>query len=166
LDEAQLSNLLSLTCRVQTIVSESLGFAQSMRPAPSAGAIHPIHVVLNGIHEPGWHRYDPFAHSLVELKSRVTVATVRDAFEIVLPVAGATLILFAAEPDRMFAKYCEGSSLVWRDAGVLQGYFAAAAEALELNFCLLGVTGEPWVSQLVDGANLVGAGAAYVGTAP
>lgn len=164
-DEARLSHLLSLTCRARSIISQQLGFPQSARPAPSAGAIHPVHVILHGVNDPGWSRYDPFEHALVELPSRLEPSTVRAALDHVLPSARATLILFAAEPALTFAKYRDACSLIWRDAGVLQGYFSAAAEALELYFCLLGVTGEPWVSRLVDQKTLIGVGAAYVGSA-
>jgi len=166
LPKAHLSHLLSLTCRVRETLSISLGFAQSQRPAPSAGAIHPIHVVLSSAGERNWHRYDPFTHSLIELKSHIGAQVVREALDAVLPSGEATVILFVAEPQMSFAKYRAATSLVWRDAGVLQGYFAAAAEALALHFCLLGVTGEPWAGQLVDGGGVVGVGAAYVGAPP
>lgn len=164
-DEARLSHLLSWTCRASSIISQHLGFPQTTRPAPSAGAIHPVHVILHGIDDPGWCRYDPFEHALVELPSRLEPSTVRRALDHLLPSARATLILFAAEPALTFAKYRDGCSLIWRDAGVLQGYFSAAAEALELRFCLIGVTGEPWVSRLIDQKMLIGVGAAYVGSA-
>jgi hypothetical protein len=72
-------------------------------------------------------------------------------------------MLFAAEPNLTFAKYNEACSLIWRDAGVLQGILSLAAEDLGLNFCLVGVTGEPWVSGLIEQNTLVGVGAAYVG---
>jgi hypothetical protein len=165
LDEARLSHLLSMTCRAHSIISRQLGFPQTTRPAPSAGAIHPVHLILHGPHDPGWSRYDPFEHSLVELPSRIEPSAVRSELDHVLPSGSATLILFAAEPALTFAKYRDGCSLIWRDAGVLQGYFSAAAEALELPFCLIGVTGEPWVSRLVDQKALIGVGAAYVGSA-
>jgi len=164
-DETTLSHLLSLTCRAGSTISQQLGFPQTMRPAPSAGAIHPVHVILHGKDDPGWSRYDPFTHALVELPSGLKPCIVRTALEHVLPSADATLILFAAEPALTFAKYSDGCSLIWRDAGVLQGYFSAAAEALALHFCLVGVTGEPWVSRLVDQRALIGVGAGYVGSA-
>ena len=165
-DETTLSHLLSLTCRAHSIISQQLGFPQTMRPAPSAGAIHPVHVILHGKDDPCWSRYDPFAHALVELPSGLQPCIVRTALEHVLPSAGSTLILFAAEPALTFAKYSDGCSLIWRDAGILQGYFSAAAEALELHFCLVGVTGEPWVSRLIEQRTLIGVGAGYVGSAP
>ena len=166
LDEAHLGTLLALTCRVRTLGPDSLGFPLSSRPVPSAGAIHPVHLI---VHFPGtatWHRYDPVGHSLVEVPSALSPAEVRAALDGVLPGGAATLLLLAAEPGMTFAKYRDACSLVWRDAGVLQGHLAVAAEALDLSFCLLGVTGEAWVSRLLDQAGLVGVGAAYVGATP
>ena len=75
----------------------------------------------------------------------------------------ATLFLFAAEPGMTAAKYGDPLSLVWRDAGVLLGYLAAAAESIDLRLCPLGVTGDPWVRRLVDQAGLAGVGTALVG---
>jgi hypothetical protein len=111
-----------------------------------------------------WMRYDAFTHSLRELRTTVRPSTVRAALDEVMPGEKATVILFAAEPKLTFAKYEDACSLVWRDAGVLQGHLSLAAEALGLSLCLLGVTGEPWVSRLVEQDALVGVGAAYVGT--
>ena len=164
LELPQLSQLLSLTCRSHRTLGGSFGFPLSQRPAPSAGAIHPIHVILGLADQINWQLYDPFRHCLTELPSKVHLSDVRTAMDVLVPGEEGTLILFAAEPQRTLQKYEHGVSLVWRDAGVLQGYFALAAEALEINFCLLGVTGEPWVSQLVDGSHLAGVGAAYVGS--
>jgi len=164
LEHSRLSPLLSLTCRSHRTLEGSFGFPLSQRPAPSAGAIHPIHVILGAADQTHWQRYDPFRHCLTEVPSKVQLSQVRAAMDEVVSGEQGTLILFAAEPRKSLQKYEQGASLVWRDAGVLQGYFALAAEALELNFCLLGVTGEPWVHQLVDGAHLAGVGAAYVGS--
>lgn len=163
-EDPRLGQLLDMTCRARTVISHQLGFPQTSRPAPSAGAIHPVHVILHRFDDPGWSRYDPMKHALIELPSSVTPSSVRRGLNEVLPGAAATIILFAAEPALTFAKYRHACSLIWRDAGVLQGFFSAAAEALALNCCLLGVTGEPWVSRLVEQKTLIGVGAAYVGS--
>jgi hypothetical protein len=163
MDESKLASLLLLTSTVIQRGLDRFGFEESFRPAPSAGAIHPIHVIINEYGDAHWHRYDPLARCLVEIRTSIEPATVREDFEHVLPPGHATVLLFAAEPGMTFAKYHNGCSLIWRDGGVLQGYFAAAAEALQLNFSLLGVTGEPWVSRLIGPPALVGVGAAYVG---
>ena len=166
LDEVRLGTLLSLACRVRALGPDDLGFPLSLRPAPSAGAIHPVHLIVHFPTTALWHRYDPLGHSLVEVPSALSPTEVRGALDAVLPGGAATVVLFAAEPGMTFAKYRDASSLVWRDAGVLQGFLAAAAEALNLHFCLLGVTGEPWVGRLLDQPGLTGVGAAYVGAAP
>ena len=90
---------------------------------------------------------------------------IRDRHE-VIDAPNATLLLFVAEPGMTGSKYEDAASLVWRDAGVLLGAIAMAAEALALNFSPMGVTGEPWTSHLILGAPLVGVGAAFVGARP
>lgn len=164
--KSSLGALFELTSRIQSCGNERLGFPLSRRPAPSAGAIHPIHLIVNSNQDEGWQRYDPMEHALVELPSRIQPNSVRSAMDQIVQSGDATMLLFAAEPGKTFSKYANACSLVWRDAGVLLGYFAIAAEALNLNFSPLGETGEPWVSQLVDEAGLVGVGMALVGSAP
>lgn len=166
LDARQLSTLLTLTCRVQQVGDTELGFPLTRRPAPSAGAIHPIHLILL---EPGtsdWQRYDPFQHALVNVSTSVDAQHVRRAMDEVLAAPSATLLLLAAESAMTAAKYDHPCSLVWRDAGVLLGWLSMAAEALGLSFCPLGVTGEPWTSRLLDQPGLMGVGAAFVGATP
>lgn len=161
-----LGTLFNLTNRVLLQGSDQYGFALSQRPAPSAGAIHPIHVITHLPCSPWLHRYDPFAHLLREVYCDVDILQLRDAMNSVVDGGEGLLLMFVAEPGRTFAKYAQASSLVWRDAGVLQGYFSMAAEALGLNFVPLGVTGEPWAGQLIQQAGLAGVGVAFVGTRP
>lgn len=161
----QLGSLLWVTCRVQDIGGADLGFPLSRRPCPSAGAIHPIHVLLIRPGDSYWYRYDPFAHLLQVVPSQIDVRTVVGAFHDVFAAPDATLMLLAAEPGMTAAKYESPASLIWRDAGVLLGFLAMVAHSLDLSFCPLGITGEPWVSQLVDQSGLAGVGTAYVGSA-
>lgn len=160
----QLGNLLWMTNRVQRIGSEELGFPLSQRPCPSAGAIHSIHVLLIQPEKERWYRYDPFAHVLQVIPSQINAGSVINALQEVLTAPNATLLLLAAEPGMTAAKYEAADSLVWRDAGVVLGFLSMASQALGLSFCPLGVTGEPWVSQLVEQPGLVGVGAAFVGS--
>lgn len=166
LSKEMLGDLLGLTLRIQQVGNDKLGFPLTWRPAPSAGAIHPIHLVAQLGKGECWYRYEAGQHVLIELPSAIDANLVRGALNELLPSGDAAMLLFVAEPGKTFAKYANGCSLVWRDAGVLLGYFSVAAEALGLNFSPLGVTGEPWASQLVEEPGLVGVGAAFVGAAP
>ncbi len=159
----QLGTWLDLCCRAQEVHASSFGFALSLRPAPSAGAIHPVHLVLA---QPGcnrWMRYDAVDHALVEVSSQIDARDVHQALQEVLPAPDATLILLAAEVAKTAAKYESAASLVWRDAGALLATMGLTAHALDLGFCPLGVTGEPWVGRLLEQQGLSGVGAAFIG---
>jgi SagB-type dehydrogenase family enzyme len=163
LEKSQLSAFLWWTCRITAVGDRHLGFPLTQRPAPSAGAIHPIHVCLQ-IPEHGWQRYDPESHALASLGAREpALSGFREVASQVLAPESGVLMLFVAEPGKTYAKYDFADSLVWRDAGVLFGQMALVAEGLALNFCPLGITGEPWVSRLDDKSKLVGVGAAILG---
>lgn len=160
---SELASWFELSCRVQQCQGSDLGFDLTRRPAPSAGAIHPIHVVLAWPDGSNWHRYDAFDHALVSFASQVDPQAVHAQMQEVLQAPKATLVLLAAEVGRTEAKYEHAASLVWRDAGALLATMALAAQALSLAFCPLGVTGEPWVGRLLEQQGLVGVGAAFVG---
>lgn len=162
---ADLSDWFDLSCRVQQRQASELGFDLTRRPAPSAGAIHPIHVVLAWPKASSWHRYDPFDHSLQAFNGIAQAWEAHANLQQVLPAPNATLVLLAAEVGRTAAKYDHAASLVWRDAGALLATMALAAHALSLAFCPLGVTGEPWTGRLLEERGLVGVGAAFLGRA-
>ncbi len=165
LDEKKLGNLLWHCCRIQENQHADLGFPLSLRPCPSAGSIHPIHVVVSLPGKAGWMRYDPLEHALALVPdSDEAAASARlKAGSVVLPGDGVVL-MFVAEPGKTFSKYTEANSLIWRDAGVLLGYFSMIAHALRLSFCPLGITGEPWASELDKQGRLIGVGLAIVGS--
>lgn len=163
--DQQLGTFLWHACRTRGVGPSNLGFTLEHRAAPSAGAIHPIHLIVRRPNEHRWFLYKPNTHQLVEL----ICATERLAglYEFSLQVLGAeeaTRILFLAEPGKTLGKYKNGSSLVWRDAGVLLGIMALTATAQGLNFCPLGITGEPWASALADKGKLAGVGLALLGS--
>jgi len=161
-----LGALTWLSCRTLKSGFRFSSIELSLRPSPSAGAIHPIHVLIVQANLDGWHRYDPIAHSLRQVQTLLDPRSVMADMQQVLAAPEATLLLFAAEPGLTAAKYEAACSLVWRDAGALLGTMAMAAEFLGLSFCPLGVTGEPWISRLLDQPGLTGVGAAFVGGTP
>lgn len=167
LEDGGLADFLWYACRTYESWPSDLGFELEYRASPSAGAIHPIHLVIKRPHDERWWLYEPRGHFLAEL------TTAPKAFEglwehsqQLLNAPHATLILFLAEPGKALAKYQEGCSLIWRDAGAQVATMALAACGLGLNFCPLGITGEPWASALAEESQLVGVGLAFLGLAP
>lgn len=156
--------LLALANRQLACGPQHLGFPLTRRPSPSAGAIHPVHLIVQSPDLGGWRRYDPIGHGLMSVPGGPDVQAVRKETDELVAAPAATLLLLVAEPGKTAAKYLNPDSLVWRDAGVLLGYLSLAAEALDLAFVPLGITGDPWVGTLVDEPGLAGVGAALVGT--
>lgn len=164
----QMGAMLWHTLCCQRTADSPMGFALQQRPIPSAGAIHPVHLVIQMPGDPSaWARYNPLTHSLDVMGVSVSVlnALCIEANRLVIAEPGS-LLLFIAEPAMTAAKYENADSLVWRDAGVMQGAMAMTAEALGLNYCLLGITGDPWVQQLTEQCQLVGVGVAALGARP
>lgn len=168
LELEQIGMLLWHTLYCQRTADSPLGFALQQRPIPSAGAIHPVHLVMQMSDDPSaWARYNPLTHALdvIGASAGVLDALRIEADRVVVAEPGS-LLLFIAEPAMTAAKYENADSLVWRDAGVMQGAMAMKAEALGLNYCLLGITGDPWVQQLTEQCQLVGVGVAALGARP
>jgi hypothetical protein len=164
LNRKELAKFLWLSSRTMAKGNDRLGFPIAQRPLPSPGAIHPTHLLLNDQSD-FWVRYDPDQHglsSLGEINNRL--AGLWEAISEVVDPQQGTALLFIAEPGKIDAKYKFGNSLIWRDAGVIIGHMALVAEALDLNFCPLGITGEPWASSLTGRCPFVGVGVALLGS--
>lgn len=142
-----------------------LGFPLTRRPVPSAGAIHPVHLVFSLPEANGWYLYSPEKHALASLIAPVaTREQIRTELSPVLDIQEGVAIRLIAEPGKTAAKYENADSLIWRDAGVLLGQMALVAEALAFNFCPLGTTGHEWCAQLELESRLVGVGLAVLGS--
>lgn len=160
-----LAAMLELCCRTRELEASDLGFDLEFRPHPSAGAIQSVHILVQREIDEDWMYYDARAHQLVSLPGSAIVANAaRNAANELVPSANASLIALVAEPDKAAAKYENPGSLIWRDAGVLLGYFSICAEALALSFCPLGITGQPMLDRDLDKqGRLCGVGMALLG---
>lgn len=167
LGEAGLADFLWHACRSRETWASDLGFELESRATPSAGAIHPIHLVINRPGDPRWWLYEPRGHFLVELiTAPERLEGLREHCQQVVYAPEAIQLLLLAEPGKTLAKYSDGCSLIWRDAGAMLAVMALAAQGLGLNFCPLGITGEPWAGGLAKQGKLVGVGLALLGLAP
>lgn len=162
-----LGALLWHSQRRQATAPSPLGFELERRPAPSGGAIHPVHTLVFEPQTGRWGRYDAARHGLYGLGALdAALDGLIAQMRAIVTDPSATLLWFVAEPGKTAAKYEHPSSLVWRDAGVLQGVMVAVAAGLGLGACLLGVTGQAWAEKLSDQRKLEGVGALWVGGRP
>lgn len=159
----RLGDLLWHTCRVLESSPSSYGFELLKCPYPSAGAIHPIQLLLFHSDMLLWTRYNALTHSLEVIHPQAPLDGLRQRFCEFMPIGDGTLVVFVAELGLTSSKYAHPDSLIWRDAGVLQGTLALVAHALNIGLCLLGGTGDPWVSNLSEETRLMGVGMAILG---
>lgn len=160
-----LAAMLELCCRTRELRASDLGFDLEFRPHPSAGAIHCVHTLVQRVIDEDWMYYDAQAHQLVSLLGTSAAANAaRSTANALVPATNSSLIALVAEPDKAATKYENPGSLIWRDAGVLLGYFSICAEALGLSFCPLGITGQPILDRELDEqGRLCGVGMALLG---
>ncbi|WP_308389820.1 nitroreductase family protein [Acidithiobacillus sp. AMEEHan] len=164
IDDEKLGEFFWLSCRSRSSHSSPFGPDQESRVHPSAGALHPIHVLVSRSAGP-WMRYDPVEHALIELPgSTNSAAAGRNAANRIFNLNQGVLLGLVAEPGKTEAKYDNHETLVWRDAGVLLGYMSLIAEALHLDFCPLGITGQTHLTDfLPEASRLQAAGLAVLG---
>ncbi len=137
---------------------------RSRRPSPSAGAIHPVDILL--VHGSSWvFRYAALKHQIEVLRishRNPLRSFVSDCHQI-LPEALGTAIVFVGDMDRVAALYKRSESLLWRDAGVLLQTLALVATAYGLAFCPLGILGDLVVRSLGLPERALAVGVAMIG---
>ncbi|MYF31328.1 MAG: SagB/ThcOx family dehydrogenase [Gammaproteobacteria bacterium] len=146
----------------ERIEGDALG--RSLRPSPSAGAIHPVDVLL--VHGSSRvFRYSPLAHQLegLRVRRREELETFLEDCGQILPEAAGTAIVLVGEVNRVAAAYTRPESLLWRDAGVLLQTLALVATAYRLAFCPLGILGTPVVRAMGLSEYVSAVGVALIG---
>ena len=124
--------------------------AVELRPAPSAGARHPIDILIVDTRHAQAFVYRPPLHGLDEIRTEPTA--LRDlaaAARTVLDVGDGLLVWLVAQPARTLAKYEHGEAFVLLDAGSLVATLSFTAHATGLAYSALGLSGEPWIGRLL-----------------
>jgi nitroreductase len=135
---------------------------RSRRPALSAGALHPISVLLFA--DATVYRVNAGQSVLEELNVSAELRTSWiSKCKNVLPAAKGEFISLIADMARPMAAYDKSESLVWRDAGALLQTLALAAESYGLGFCPLGILGGEVIAALPKADQLISVGAAAIG---
>jgi len=164
----ELSSILWVSAKVKDIQVQDNGYILSHRPAASAGARHPVDILILSPHLDNlnfFYYYNPFEHSLNKLLLNLTlIEELKNHFISGFDVTNASIFWFIAHPVRTEAKYDNPISLIWRDAGALIHSIQIACTALDVNSCPLGTLGEPFISQMFsDYGHVISAGGVIIG---
>ncbi len=144
--------------------TRAAGSGWEHRAAPSAGALHPINIILVGL-TPAPALYDATRHVLSEMDvvDRSGLDTsVRSARELV-PTANGLLAFLAADALRTAAAYDCSDSLLWRDAGCVIATLQLVAAWLGLAAVPLGILGADFVNAVAPDQGLVPVGVLVLG---
>ena len=142
-----LSPLLFRAGRTRVVVDvEGVGELES-RPYPSAGARHPTELVVaaqrvDGLSS-GWWWFEPFTCQLtpVRLEPDPNAALSTLGTVACMDQTPAAAVFAVASFRRTLSRYPAGSTLVWRDAGVVLATVHLAATELGLASCIVGTSG-------------------------
>lgn len=162
----QLDNLLWFAGKAIKTRSQTNGYVLSHRPSPSAGARHPIDIlVCSNVPEPTIAYYNPFEHSLGKLSlDLVSTMDLLDHINDDVAMKQGVFLWLIAHPVRTAAKYDFAESLVWRDAGALLQQIQLTASALNLSSCPVGTLAEPFADRLFgDLGKTISAGGIIIG---
>ena len=109
--------------------------------------------------------YQPKSHALSLLSvSSDYIKKLINAIEAVISVENASIIWLGAQFERTLSRYENGESIIWKDAGSLTATICLTAEYLGLNYCPVGITGEPYLSMALEATDKVfGVGGVIVG---
>ncbi len=141
----ELATILVRSSRVIDIKTSDDGYQITHRPTPSAGARHPIElkVITFNVHniETSLWAFDPAMCELV--KTPCEAAEISYLENVVKDVGNfkstpAAVIFLVAHFPRTLSRYPNGSSLVWRDAGVFVSTLHLCATDIGLASCILG----------------------------
>jgi len=149
-----IGKLLWYSARVLSTFAQDNGYILSHRPSPSAGARHPLEIlVCRDAALPSIEYYNPFDHTLNEIDLMPNeINRFVSHIDSCLPIGQGTALWFVAQPERTSAKYHHADSLIWRDAGALIYCIQLGCTALNLSSCAVGTLAEPFVEQLFKGA--------------
>jgi hypothetical protein len=153
------------TCVRQYLVDDP--HARSRRASPSAGALHPIEVVLvPSIGSARIFRYNPWNHVLeaLQIEDQDEIRTFNTDCAHALPDAHGISLVMLGQPSCVAACYDDPMSLLWRDSGALLQTLFLTAVAFRLAFCPLGVLGHQIV-RAIGLSELSAVGVARIGLA-
>ncbi|UEG51393.1 SagB family peptide dehydrogenase [Mucilaginibacter daejeonensis] len=162
----QLSQLLWYTAKVKNLHLQENGYILTHRGAPSAGARHPIDIIVYNstmFHREHFYYYNPFDHSLNLIMNEVVIAPFIIHINKIVNIGRGTLLWFVAHSQRTNSKYENADSLIWRDAGALINSIQLTCTALNLSSCPIGSLGEPYISSFFADPDVFGAGGIIIG---
>lgn len=141
------------------------GIPWESRPAPSAGGLHAIRIVVLPLEDAAQAgEYLPDHHALAPIDPNGLNANRASVFEMIGANTGTTLQL-ACDFELLTECYDNPETLMWRDAGALAATIAFSATALGMTSVVLGRAGGGVLKAAGIDPRFAAVGAVHVGAA-
>lgn len=163
----EIVNAVSFATRPRFIDCDS-SIGRSRRPTVSAGAIHPVEIVIaTSVGTPRLFLYRSHEHSLHQLavSQPEKLAEFHIRLREVLPEARGTWLILVGDVGRTAALYENPESLLWRDSGALLQTLSLVMTSYGFSFCPVGLLGHEVLCALGLEAEATAVGVAVVGQA-
>jgi SagB-type dehydrogenase family enzyme len=129
---------------------------------PSAGGLHPVHTFV--YYNNKFFIYENFAHAICTIKiNPIKLNQLINKINAIIPIHGATILIYGADYGKSNKYYKHFESLIWRDSGCILMMNYLIASALGIGCCGLGITCEPFLSELLCTKMIVGVGGVLLG---
>lgn len=160
---SKLSSLLFYSVSTKQTKEDGNKLIWRRKSVASAGGLHAnnIFVIKYREDQKSIYFYDDVEHSLYlfEISNKNSFECLLEKIKSVTGLSQFTCIVTACDLDLLDKKYSNSHSLAYRDAGCIFSTIELTATSLDLNCCQLGITCEPFLSDLLGNSRVVGTGA-------
>lgn len=161
----QLEEMLFYSSRITSINIDNFNYITTKRNVPSAGARHPIDLLVSlPEKERKLNYYNPLDHSLNELF--VEDSKLVNFFSKInenLNLENACVIWFSIQINKTASKYNNPESLYWKDTGILLYHIQLISSYLGLKSCPLGTLASEPFNRLFEENTLISGGGILIG---
>jgi len=166
LDKNTLLSFIRQISRPQ-FLCEKDEFERKMKAAISAGALHPIDILVlsgNEINAPILYDDDADLFLNLDVKDKRRFHEFSETTDKIIPEGKGHILLFVGDIAKTSEAYNNSESLLWRDAGALLQLFSMAAYSYGFEFCPLGILGIKALNSITPtNSNLVAVGTGIIG---
>ena len=167
ISKQELSELLFLSAKIRRVEEDKYGFLISKRTTPSAGARHPIDLLISLGQQDSkrnLHYYNPIDHSLNKLPiPEINLSYFFEEVNNNVPLNDACMIWFCIQINKTGSKYENPESLYWKDTGALLYCLQLVAQFLNLKSCPLGSLAADSFPKLFSNDKLISGGGIIIG---
>jgi hypothetical protein len=155
-DVSEVASLLEVACQTRSRAADAAGRTWTSRNTPSAGGTHSIELLAWTNHPTAQSPTTQWLRMSAQHKSPSDSAVVVDYVDVpsdaatvlldavrdVLPETPPACIFAVADTARLWSRYPNGTSLLWRDAGVITCVLHLLASEQRLGSTILGCGGQ------------------------